>query len=106
MDSLKYCPKLMNKLRHKLFRRKNPNNLNRESSGSDLAKCLTTFDLTNLGIGSILGAGIYVVVGQVSSNIAGPSTTLSLAIAAVTSLLSGYFIHLMMIITVVYLLIY
>ena len=60
-----------------------------EKNDSKLASCLTTWDLTSLGIGATLGAGIYVVSGQVAANIAGPAVVISFAIAAFASILSG-----------------
>lgn len=54
-----------------------------------LNRCLTTFDLTCLGIGSTLGLGIYVLAGQVASTKAGPAVVLSFAVAAVASLFAG-----------------
>ena len=69
-----------------LFRRKK---ITRRKQNYALARCLTTTHLISLGVGATLGAGTYVVTGQVAANIAGPSVTISFAIAAFTSILSG-----------------
>eukprot|EP00112_Aurelia_sp_Birch-Aquarium-sp1_P024331 Seg765.5 transcript_id=Seg765.5/GoldUCD/mRNA.D3Y31 product="High affinity cationic amino acid transporter 1" protein_id=Seg765.5/GoldUCD/D3Y31 len=70
-----------------LFRRKKITRSTKQIHG--LARCLTTTHLISLGVGATLGAGTYVVTGQVAANMAGPSVTISFAIAAFTSILSG-----------------
>lgn len=60
-----------------------------QKEATTLDRCLTVFDLILLGIGSTLGAGLYVVIGQVGRDVAGPSVTLSFLIAAITSAFAG-----------------
>ncbi|XP_074627408.1 cationic amino acid transporter 2-like isoform X3 [Acropora palmata] len=60
-------------------------------SDSPLRRCLTLFDLTSLGTGAILGAGLYVAVGELSRGVAGPAIILSFLLASVTALLCVFF---------------
>ena len=46
-----------------------------------LKRTLTAFDLTCLGIGGIIGVGIFVITGIAAAKYAGPSVTLSFVIA-------------------------
>jgi len=71
-----------------VFRRKKVNP-KPTSAQQTLSKCLSTHQLIHLGVGATLGAGTYVVTGQVAANIAGPAVVISFTIAAVTSILSG-----------------
>lgn len=62
-----------------LFRKKEISSL-AESSDS-LKKCLSAFDLTLLGVGAIIGAGVFVLTGVVAATHAGPAIVFSYMIA-------------------------
>jgi APA family basic amino acid/polyamine antiporter len=49
--------------------------------GQHLKRTLTAFDLTLLGIGAIIGTGIFVLTGTAAANQAGPAITLSYVLA-------------------------
>ena len=60
-----------------------------QSESSPLRKCLNTFDLTSLGVGTVVGAGLYVVAGKLARDVAGPAVIISFLIAAIAAFLSG-----------------
>ncbi|ARP41926.1 MULTISPECIES: amino acid permease [Geobacillus] len=67
-----------------LFRKKPIQALLNESGvkGASLRKELSAFDLTMLGIGAIIGTGIFVLTGVAAAEHAGPALVLSFALSA------------------------
>ncbi len=54
-----------------------------------LKKTLTAFNLTTLGIGAIIGTGIFVLTGTAAANHAGPALVLSFILSGVGCLFAG-----------------
>src|SRR6202035_592661 len=72
-----------------LTRKKSLRSLLDQASHSDLKRTLTAKSLVALGIGAIIGAGLFVRTAAASAEAAGPSVILSFVVAATGCLLGG-----------------
>src|SRR5512136_875472 len=74
-----------------LFATKSLEQLTREAEGesSGLRRTLGPWHLLFLGIGAIVGAGIFVITGHAAAQYAGPAVTLSFMLAGVTCAFAG-----------------
>jgi APA family basic amino acid/polyamine antiporter len=74
-----------------LFRKKNISETLRDSKENNggLRRTLSATSLVTLGIGAIVGTGIFVITGQAAADYAGPSLTISFLISAVCCVLAG-----------------
>lgn len=87
-------PKLVESFISKLLKTKNPDDMIADSKETGLNKTLTWIDLIVLGIGAVIGAGIFSMVGSavVGTNGhpgAGPALVVSMIIAAVACIFSA-----------------
>lgn len=83
-----------NKITKNIFKIKNPDVLIAEGKKSELSKTLTAFDLIILGIGAVIGTGIFTIVGTAAAggpeNVgAGPALVISMILAAVASVFAA-----------------
>jgi APA family basic amino acid/polyamine antiporter len=74
-----------------LFIRKSIHSLALESEGEshEMRRHLGAFNLTAIGIGAIIGAGIFVITGTAAADYAGPGIILSFILAAIVCVLAG-----------------
>ena len=72
-----------------LFSKKSFTDLQAEADRGLLRRSLGPWNLTALGIGSIIGTGIFVLTGTAASQNAGPALVLSMIISAVGCAFSG-----------------
>ncbi|XP_044325437.1 cationic amino acid transporter 6, chloroplastic [Triticum aestivum] len=62
----------------------------RDRSGARMARRLEWYDLVGLGVGGMLGAGVFVTTGRVARDTAGPAVFVSYVVAGVSALLSSF----------------
>lgn len=74
---------------HRLFIKKSIEQVQRESQNHRLKRTLGAMNLVLLGIGCIIGAGIYVMTGNAAANFAGPAVMLSFVIAFFACVFAG-----------------
>ena len=63
--------------------------MNESKTDQGLRKSLTALNLTTLGIGAVIGAGIFVLTGQAAAQYAGPAIVISFLISGFACLLAG-----------------
>ncbi|XP_024516097.1 cationic amino acid transporter 2, vacuolar [Selaginella moellendorffii] len=73
-----------------LTRRKHSNAQQHRKGSPQLVKHLKIWELLAVGIGATIGAGVYVLVGTVARDKAGPSLSASFLIAGVAAALSAF----------------
>ena len=72
-----------------LFTRKSVDELTAEAHTDTLRRTLGPFSLTTLGVGAIIGAGIFVITGTAAAQFAGPALVISMLIAGVGCAFAG-----------------
>ena len=72
-----------------LFRTKSIEQMRETAAHSGMAKTLGAFDLILLGIGCVIGTGIFVLTGVAAAKYAGPAVTLSFVLSGLACALAG-----------------
>ena len=73
----------------RLTLKKSISQIQAEANNHELKRTLGAVNLVSLGVGTIIGAGIFVLTGQVASANAGPAILLSFVVAGVACALAG-----------------
>lgn len=74
----------------RLFAKKSVKELQKEASSShDLERSLNAWELILLGIGGVVGAGIFVLAGNAAGNYAGPAITISFILCGFACICAG-----------------
>ncbi len=72
-----------------LLAKKSVDQIQAEFSSGELKRTLGALNLTSLGIGAIIGAGIFVLTGNAAANFAGPGVMISFVIAGIACAFAG-----------------
>ena len=72
-----------------LFRRKSIDELQAAAAASGMLKNLAAIDLLMLGIGAVIGTGIFVLTGVAAAKYAGPAVPFSFILSGLTCALAG-----------------
>src|SRR3974390_940855 len=73
----------------RLLIKKSVDQVQSEAAGHHMKRTLGPVNLVFLGIGCIIGAGIYVMTGNAAANYAGPAVMLSFVIAGLACAFAG-----------------
>lgn len=76
-------------MKQDLMRKKNISDLLERKKNTRLPQTLSAFDLIMLGIGAIVGTGIFILPGTVAATHSGPAISISFIIAAFVCCLAG-----------------
>ena len=72
-----------------LLARKSMAQLHAEADAGTLRRALGPLNLTTLGVGAIIGAGIFVLTGQAAAQYAGPAIVISFVLAGLACAFAG-----------------
>lgn len=72
-----------------IFARKSIADLQSDAEAGALKRVLGAVDLTTLGIGAVIGAGIFVLTGQAAAEYAGPAVVISFIVAGIACAFAG-----------------
>lgn len=73
----------------RMFMRKPFASILEDARRSELKRTLTATNLVSLGIGAIIGAGIFVMTGNAAANYAGPAVMISFVLAGLVCAVAG-----------------
>ncbi|XP_021717076.1 cationic amino acid transporter 2, vacuolar-like isoform X1 [Chenopodium quinoa] len=84
------CDGLRSFVRRKRVDSENSNHNSSSTGGHQLAKALTVPHLVAIGVGSTIGAGVYILIGTVAREHSGPSLAISFLIAGIAAGISAF----------------